>query len=130
MPLSLSPATEMLETVRAYLETTILPELEGERWFNLRVACNMLAMVERELALSADATTTERARLSALVGAEGTLAEMNARLGRAIRSGTIALDDPRLLDHLRRTTADALAVNNPRWLTPQNGSRNDRLSAP
>ena len=130
MPLSLSPATEMLETVRGYLETAILPELEGERWFNLKVACNMLAMVERELALGADATATERARLADLVGAEGTIEEMNARLGRAIRSGATALEDPRLLEHLRRTTADALAVNNPRWLAPQNGSRNDRLSAP
>jgi hypothetical protein len=130
MPLTLSPATEMLETVRGYLETTILPELEGERWFNLKVACNMLAMVERELAFGADASEAERERLAQLLGEAGALEEMNARLGRAIRSGAIALDDPRLLDHLRRTTADALAINNPRWLAPQNGSRNDRLSAP
>ena len=118
MPLSLSPATEMLETVRAYLETTILPEFEGERRFNLRVACNMLAMVERELALGAASSAAERGRLAQLVGESGTLAEMNARLGRAIRGGEIALDDPRLLEHLRRTTADALAINNPRWLAP------------
>jgi hypothetical protein len=130
MPLSLSPATEMLETIRGYLETTILPELEGERWFNLKVACNMLAMVERELALGAAASEAERERLAQLLGEGGTLGEMNARLGRAIRSGAIALDDPRLLEHLRRTTADALAINNPRWLAPQNGRRNDRLSAP
>jgi hypothetical protein len=130
MPLSLSPATEMLETVRAYLETTILPELEGERWFNLRVACNMLAMVGRELTLGAAASEAERERLIQLLGDGGTLEEMNARLGRAIRSGAIAADDARLLEHLRRTTADALAINNPRWLAPQNGSRNDRLSAP
>jgi hypothetical protein len=118
MPLSLSPATEMLETVRGYLETTILPELEGERWFNLKVACNMLAMVERELALGAAASEAERERLAQLLGEGGTIQEMNARLGRAIRSGAIALDDPRLLQHLRRTTADALAINNPRWLAP------------
>jgi hypothetical protein len=121
MPLSLPPATEMLATIRDYLETAILPELAGERWFNLKVACNMLAMVERELALGANAAAAEQARLAALVGAEGTLEEMNARLGRAIRGADIALDDPRLLDHLRRTTADALAINNPRWLAPQKG---------
>ena len=122
MPLSLSPAVEMLETVRGYLETTILPELEGERWFNLKVACNMLAMVERELALGAAASEAERERLASLLGEGGTLAELNARLGHAIRAGTIALGDPRLLEHLRRTTADALAINNPRWLPPQKGS--------
>jgi uncharacterized protein DUF6285 len=122
MPHSLSPTTDMLATIRDYLETAILPELEGERWFNLRVACNMLAMVEREVALGAEAATAERARLADLVGESGTLEEMNERLGGAIRSGAIALDDPRLLDHLRRTTADALAINNPRWLAPQKGS--------
>jgi uncharacterized protein DUF6285 len=122
MPLSLSPATDMLETVRGYLETVILPDLEGERRFNLRVACNMLAMVERELALGAAASEEERERLVQLVGDGGTLEEMNARLGRAIRSGAIALEDPPLLEHLRRTTADALAINNPRWLAPQKGS--------
>ena len=116
MPLSLSPATEMLETIRGYLETTILPELEGERWFNLKVACNMLAMVERELALGAAASEAERERLAQLLGEGGALGEMNDRLGRAIRAGAIALDDARLLEHLRRTTADALAINNPRWL--------------
>jgi hypothetical protein len=121
MPLSLSPATDMLATIRSYLETAILPEIDGERWFNLKVACNMLAMVERELALGADASAAERVRLAHLVGDEGTLEEMNARLGRAIRGADIALDDPRLLDHLRRTTADALAINNPRWLAPQKG---------
>jgi hypothetical protein len=125
MPLSLSPATEMLETVRAYLETTILPELEGERWFNIRVACNMLAMVERELALGAAASEAERGRLAQLLGDRGTLEEMNARLGHAIRHGELALDDARLLEHLRRTTADALAINNPRWLAPTKPVRNE-----
>ena len=125
MPLSLSPATEMLDTIRTYLETAILPELEGERWFNLKVACNMLAMVERELALGAEAAAAERARLADLVSEEGTLREMNARLGRAIRDEEIALDDPRLREHLRRTTADALAINNPRWLAPAKPVRNE-----
>ena len=122
MPLSLSPATEMLETVRGYLETTILPEFGGERWFNLKVACNMLAMVERELALGVEAAAAERTRLADLVGESATLKDMNVRLGRAIRGGEITLDDPKLLEHLRRTTADALAINNPRWLAPQKGS--------
>jgi Domain of unknown function (DUF6285) len=122
MPLSLPPATEMLATIRDYLETAILPELAGERWFNLKVACNMLAMVERELALGADASEAERERLVHLLGESGMLEEMNARLGRAIREGALALDDTRLLAHLRRTTADALAINNPRWLSPQKGS--------
>jgi Domain of unknown function (DUF6285) len=116
MPLSLSPAPDMLATIRAYLEGEILPSLEGEKWFNLRVSLNMLAMVERELRLAPAANEAERGRLAALLGSEGTLETLNRMLVAAIRERKIAADDPRLHDHLRQTTADALRINNPQWL--------------
>jgi hypothetical protein len=116
MPLSLSPAPDMLATIRAYLETEILPGLRDPQRFNVRVAANMLAMIERELTLGAAATAEELARLRDLVGADGTFSELTRELARAIRAGEIAGDDPRLLDHLRRSTEDALRINNPRWL--------------
>jgi hypothetical protein len=116
MPLSLSPAPDMLATIRAYLEQEILPGLRDDKWFNVKVAANMLATVERELRQGPEADAAEQARLAALTGAEGTLADLNRVLAESIRDGSIATDDPRLLDHLRRTTADALAINNPLWL--------------
>jgi hypothetical protein len=116
MPLSLSPAPDMLATIRDYLEAEILPGLNGDKWFNVKVSINMLAMVERELRLAPAANKAERARLAAVLGAEGTLDELNRILAEAIREGRMAPDDPRLLDHLRRTTADALRINNPQWL--------------
>lgn len=116
MPLSLSPAPDMLATIRDYLEQEILPELRDDKWFNVKVAANMLAMIERELRLGPQADAEERARLAELLGIPGPLEELNRALAQAIRGGDIAPDDPRLLDHLRRTTADALAINNPRWL--------------
>ena len=116
MPLSLSPAPDLLATIRAYLEQEILPGLRDDKWFNVKVAANMLATVERELRQGPEADAAERARLAALTGAEGTLSDLNRVLAEAIRSGKIATDDPRLLDHLRRTTANALAINNPQWL--------------
>ncbi len=118
MPLSLSPAADMLATIRDYLEKQILPSLRDDRWFNVKVSCNMLAVVERELRLGPEADAEEAARLAALSGMEGTLEDMNRWLARAIRDGRIAMDDPALLDHLRRTTAASLRVNNPQWLSP------------
>jgi hypothetical protein len=118
MPLSLSPAPDMLATIRAYLETEILPGLGDDKWFNVKVSLNMLAMAERELRLGPAANEAERARLAALLDTSGTLEEMNRALSLAIRDGKIAPDDARLLDHLRRTTADALRINNPHWLPP------------
>ena len=116
MPLSLSPAADMLATIREYLETAVMPTLRDDVRFNVRVSCNMLAMIERELRLGPAADADEAARLAALTGSEGTLTEMNSALALAIRHGSVAADDPKLLDHLRRTTADALRINNPRWL--------------
>ena len=117
MPLSLSPAPDMLATIRAYLEQEILPGLRDDKWFTVKVATNMLATVERELRQGPAADAAEQARLAAITGAEGTLVELNRALADAIRDGKIAVDDPRLIDHLRRTTADALAINNPQWLS-------------
>ena len=116
MPLSLSPAADMLAAIRDYLETTVLPSLRDDVRFNVRVSCNMLAMIERELRLGPAADAEEEARLTTLIGAGGTLEEMNRALAQAIREGAIAADNPALLEHLRCTTADALSINNPRWL--------------
>jgi hypothetical protein len=116
MPLSLSPAADMLATIRAYLEQEILPTLSDDKWFNVKVSLNMLATIERELRLGPAANERERQRLAALLGAPGTLEELNEALALAIREGRIPPDDPRLLEHLRETTADALRINNPQWL--------------
>jgi Domain of unknown function (DUF6285) len=116
MPMPLSPAPDLLATIRDYLEKEILPALADDKWFNVKVAINLLATIERELSLGAAANEAERARLAALLGTSGTLEELNRVLALAIREGRFLLDDPALLDHLRRTTADALRVNNPQWL--------------
>lgn len=116
MPLSLSPAADMLAAIRDYLEAEILPTLRDDKRFNLRVACNMLATIEREQCLGPGLDAAEAARLGALTGEQGALDALNRRLALMIREGQIAIDDPRLLDHLRQTTADALCINNPQWL--------------
>ena len=116
MPLSLSPAPDMLATIRDYHETEILPGHGGDKWFNVKVSLNMLARIERELRLAPAANDAERARLAAMLGVDGTLEDLNRMLVGAIRDRRIASDDTRLLEHLRQTTTDALRINNPQWL--------------
>ena len=116
MPSSLPSAPDILAVIREYLETAILPHLSDDRRFNVRVAANLLATVERELRLGPDAEAAEAERLRALLDFPGSLEEQNRRLARAIRDGVIPSDDPRLLEHLRSTVADALRINNPKWL--------------
>ena len=116
MPSSLPPAPDLLAAAREFLERDILPGLADEKWFNLKVALNLLSMVERELRQGAAADASELARVESLLGPNGALEECNRRLVAAIRDGSLAQDDPALLDHLEKTLADALAINNPRWL--------------
>jgi len=116
MPSSLPPAADILAVVREFLEAAILPDLNDDKRFNVRVAANLLATVERELRLGPSAEAAEADRLKELVGADGSLEDKNQRLARAIHDGTLPSDDPRLLHHLHSTLAEALRINNPKWL--------------
>lgn len=116
MPERLPSAPDILAVVRDFLETKVLSATQDETQFNVRIAANLLATVERELRIGPQADAQEVERLGALVGPDGSLAERNQRLAQAIRNGETTWTDDELLDHLRRTTHDALRINNPKWL--------------
>ena len=42
---------------------------------------------------------------------------LSHELSERIRTGAIAIDDPALRAHVRQSLADALTINNPKWLT-------------
>lgn len=83
--------------------------------FGLRVARNALEIAARDMALSpaADARAVERMR--ALLSRDGTRDELDAALVEAIRSGTIAPDDPALVAHLKATALDTIAIDQPKY---------------
>jgi hypothetical protein len=108
-------AAELITAVREFLEEQALPQLEGRAAFHGRVAANALAIVARQLELGPAADAAERERLRALLGRDGTLDELNRELCRRIRGGELRLESPGLVDHLRRTTLDKLAVDQPKY---------------
>ena len=103
-------AAELVEAVREWVQRSQIDrEIEPNR-FHARIAANMLAIVERELALGAEHQRAHAARLAELgVADDGALAA-------AIRSG--ALDDR--ADEVRAlvwaSVRDKLAVANPKYL--------------
>ena len=133
-------AAELLDAVREFLEGDLLPTLDGRLRFHTRVAVNVLETVGRELRHGPAAEDEERARLEGLADLlRGRLTADAARFGdgttpddpvvdrtdvealaralaAGIRDGTVDVDDPRLRDHLRRTTRADLAIANPKWL--------------
>jgi hypothetical protein len=104
-----------VEAVREFLEHEVQAKLDGSTAFHMRVAVNVLRIVERELAEGAGLEAAEHARLEALLGHEGGIGELNGRLVEAIRAGDLDVDTPGLVEHLRATVMGRVGVDNPRY---------------
>ena len=92
-----------------------MPELKGHTAFHARVAANALGIVMRELEQGPAAAAREQARLTTLLGRDGTLMELNRELGARLRDGRMALDAPGLAAHLAETTRDKVAIDQPSY---------------
>lgn len=103
-------AIELVEAVREFLESSVLPGATGMTKLHTRVAMNALAVVERELTVGGEDVRAHLERLSALGYAD------DWALALAIRSGA---EDHRY-DEIKaavRTDVEAkLRVANPAYL--------------
>ncbi len=117
MPQSIPKAAVLLEAAVKYLETELMPTLEGYHRFQTRVTVNVLNTVRRELELRGAQAEAERSRLVAMLGHDGDVETLSVELAERIRAGEIAIDDKALRAHVRQSLADALTINNPKWLT-------------
>jgi hypothetical protein len=117
MPKSTPDATVLLQAAVKYLETELMPTLEGYHRFQTRVTVNVLNTVRRELELRDAQAAAERARLVAILGHDGDVEALSRELAERIRAGAISIDDPALRVHVRQSLADALTIANPKWLT-------------
>jgi hypothetical protein len=117
MPRSIPDATILLQAGAEYLQNELLPTLSGYHAFQTRVTINVLNTVRRELAQGQAMDEAERERLVGLLKREGSLEQLNDMLVAQIGNGQIALDDPELRQHIRRSLEEALSINNPKWLS-------------
>jgi aminoglycoside phosphotransferase (APT) family kinase protein len=104
-------AAELVEAVREYLEADVLPATEGRVSFHARVAANVLAMVERQLAVGGGQARAHHERLAGLGVAD------DAALVADLRAG--ALDDrlAEVLPVVRASVVDKVSVANPGYLS-------------
>ncbi len=117
MPKSMPDAPTLLKAAIKYLEEELMQTLDGYHRFKTRVTANVLSTIRRELELRDAQAISEHARLVAILGHDGDLETLSRELSERIRTGSIALDDPALRAHVRQSLADALTINNPKWLT-------------
>jgi len=106
---------ELAKAVADFLRNDITPMIKGHNAFKLRVAINMLDLVTRQLTLEQGSDADEAARLSQLLGMQGSLIELNRALAGGIASGELDLQTPGLSEHLWQTTMDKLAVDQPNY---------------
>src|SRR5258707_15161493 len=106
---------ELIKAVAGFLRNDIVPQISGHNAFELRVSINALDLVTRQLALENRSDAAEAARLSRLLGMQGSLSELNRALADRIAKGELDLQPPGLADHLWQTTMDKLAVDQPNY---------------
>ena len=118
MPQDRPSAAELLAAIADFLREEAIPALDRSDprlGFQMRVAVNSLAILEREARLGPAADARELERLKQLLGRDGTLEDLNRRLAQALRTGQRDERDPALMAHLEATIADKIAIANPKW---------------
>lgn len=109
-PHDVPTAAQLIESVREWLQNDVLAATSGRIQFHSRVAINVLAMVERELAIGAVQADDHARRLATLGFAS------DRELAAAIREGSI---DDRIEDVVAAVWSSVLAkveVANPSYL--------------
>ncbi len=119
MPTDRPTAAELVSAVKQHLQDNVVPVMEGQPAFHLRVAINALAIVERTMADGETMNRAELERLRVLLGEDGNLIDLNRRLSAQIEAGEMGEQKDTLLTHLRRTALDKLQLANPRYLIPR-----------
>ncbi|KJC54362.1 hypothetical protein UB31_05520 [Bradyrhizobium sp. LTSP849] len=106
---------ELTKAVADFLRNDITPLISGHQAFKLRVAVNILDLVTRQLTREQGSDAKEVERLRALLGADGSVGDLNRALAERIAKGDVDLTTPGLAEHLWQTTMDKLAVDQPNY---------------
>jgi hypothetical protein len=93
-------ATEILTAVARFLRDTVVSQATPLVAFQARVAANAVDLCARQIALAPASDAAEADSLRALLGRDGSLADLNAALAEGIASGALA-DTPGLTDQPR-----------------------------
>ncbi len=109
-PHDVPTAAQLVEAVREFLEGDVAAATEGRVRFHARVAANVCAIVERELALGPAQAAAAGERLAALGVVD------DAALAAAIRAGDLDDRYAEVAAAVRETVRDKLLVANPKYL--------------
>lgn len=106
---------ELLISVRDFLRNDVMEQTAGRANFLSRVASNSLDIILRELALGPEHQERELDRLQVLFDTEEDLMALRWRLVEEIRDKQISLDNEALINHLRQTVVNQIAIDQPKY---------------
>jgi hypothetical protein len=106
---------DILAAIAVFLRGTVMPQASPRIAFQTRVAAGALDLVRRQIALGPPAEAAELDRLRALLGQDGSLADLNAGLADGLDSGVLDLATPGVAAHLWASTLEKLAVDQPNY---------------
>ena len=106
---------EIMGAVAEFLRTVVAVEANPRTAFVARVGANALEISRRHLALAPVAEVDELERLRAILGRDGTLAELTAAFAEKIASGALDLASPGVSEQLWAATLAKLAVDQPTY---------------
>ena len=106
---------ELLISVRDFLREDVMGATSGRTQFMARVAANSLEILLRDMSLGPALRAAEHTRLSVIMGHEGAREALRWDLVNALRDGSMALDTPGLVEHLRATVFGELAIDQPSY---------------
>jgi len=110
---ALPTIAELLESVHDLLANDLARLTEGRLRFLTRVARNSIDIALRDRRDGSAARAAEQARLKALLGGDGSRAQLRQQLSQQLRDGRMALDKPGLAEHLRQTVFDQVRIDQP-----------------
>lgn len=107
---------ELLDAIAALLEEEVMPAVGPGLQHKVRVAANLVRILQRQQALESPARQREHDALAALLGGggdNGDVRELRAELDRRLRQGDAGLDDRAVWDLLVAVARDDLAAAKP-----------------
>lgn len=104
---------ELLEAVRQFLRQEVLPELDGFKAYNTRVAANALGIVAREMQLGAGLAELD-AQIAAALGLDAQAGAISQQIALGLRDGALVADE-RVLSYLKQRTLLSIAIDNPKY---------------
>jgi Domain of unknown function (DUF6285) len=111
--MSTPPGVELLEAVQQFLRQEVLPELDGFKAYNTRVAANALGIVARELQMGAGLAELDT-QIATTLGLDAQAGAVTQQVALALRDGTLVVDD-RVLAYLKQRTLLSIAIDNPKY---------------